>query len=239
MLGTLYSSAANEYIKAVRELASEILDLAAEGLGLQDKYVFSKLITDVQSDSILRFNHYPPLSSTPCKDDDEVGFGEHSDPQILTILRSNDVRGLQIALRDGFWIPVPPDPTQFFVIVGDALRVSTLLHILKTWSELLYHHPFSIDRFWQTRDLGALDTEQWGIQVGVQECRSCTSGHPRLTQPSPHSHNWSHRKIPVSTSPLLGVTTRKLPTPYAWGIHDFTFSRLHSFPPIKVILCNV
>lgn len=104
-----FSSAANEYIKAVRELASEILDLVAEGLWLHDKYAFSKLITDVQS-----------------KDDDEVGFGEHSDPQILTIFRSNDVGGLQIALRDGFWIPVPPDPTQFFVIVGDALRVSTL-----------------------------------------------------------------------------------------------------------------
>ncbi|MBA0825802.1 hypothetical protein Goarm_010719, partial [Gossypium armourianum] len=118
-------SAANEYIKAVRELASEILDLVAQGLWLQDKYAFSKLITDVQSDSILRFNHYPALSSKPCKDDDEVGFGEHSDPQILTIFRSNDVGGLQIALRDGFWIPVPPDPTQFFVIVGDALRVLT------------------------------------------------------------------------------------------------------------------
>ncbi|GMI74026.1 Arabidopsis thaliana gibberellin 2-oxidase 4, ARABIDOPSIS THALIANA GIBBERELLIN 2-OXIDASE 6 [Hibiscus trionum] len=124
-----FSGAANDYIEAVRELASEVLDLAAEGLRVHDKYFFSNLIKDDQNDSVLRFNHYPPLkTSEPCKDEedaDEVGFGEHSDPQILTVLRSNDVAGLQIALPDRLWIPVPPDPSQFYVIIGDTLRVLT------------------------------------------------------------------------------------------------------------------
>ncbi|KAF2310314.1 hypothetical protein GH714_007710 [Hevea brasiliensis] len=115
-----FSSAVSGYIEAVREVACEILDLMAEGLGVPDTSVFSRLISDVDSDSIIRLNHYPPSYST-----NRVGFGEHSDPQILTLLRSNDVGGLQISLNDGAWVPVSPDPTGFCVNVGDVLQAMT------------------------------------------------------------------------------------------------------------------
>ncbi|CAI8585272.1 unnamed protein product [Vicia faba] len=117
----------SEYTEAVKEVACEILELMAEGLGVPDRKVFSSLIKDIDSDSILRLNHYPP---TLVKDKDKshsnnVGFGEHSDPQILTVLRSNDVSGLQISLQHGLWIPINPDPSALCVNVGDVLEVMT------------------------------------------------------------------------------------------------------------------
>ncbi|WCJ23241.1 Gibberellin 2-beta-dioxygenase 2 [Euphorbia peplus] len=122
----MFSSAVSGYIEEVRRVASKILDLMAEGLGISDTSVFSRMIKTVESDSIIRLNHYPP---TPIHDmsssDGRVGFGEHSDPQILTLLRSNDVGGLQISLDDGVWAPVAPDATAFCVNVGDLLQAMT------------------------------------------------------------------------------------------------------------------
>ncbi|KAK7269587.1 hypothetical protein RIF29_22319 [Crotalaria pallida] len=133
---TKFSSAVIDYIEAAKELVCEILELVAEGLWVPDKFSLSKLIRDVQGDSLLRINHYPPVNQKggnnknwdPSKNENSknsIGFGEHSDPQILTILRSNNVGGLQISTHDGLWIPVPPDPNEFFVMVGDALQVLT------------------------------------------------------------------------------------------------------------------
>ncbi|RZB64507.1 Gibberellin 2-beta-dioxygenase 2 [Glycine soja] len=123
-----FSSSVSAYTEGVRELACEILELMAEGLGVPDTWFFSRLIREVDSDSVLRFNHYPPIIlNKDCFKDNHnhtkvIGFGEHSDPQILTILRSNDVPGLQISLQDGVWNPVAPDPSAFCVNVGDLLQ---------------------------------------------------------------------------------------------------------------------
>ncbi|CAN1151070.1 Gibberellin 2-beta-dioxygenase 2 [Linum perenne] len=125
---TTFSSTVSGYIEAVKEVACEILDLMAEGMQVTNTSVFSDLIRAVDSDSILRLNHYPPflLPSSPTVDQaDVVGFGAHTDPQILTILTSNDVPGLQVYVEPDVWVPVSPDPTAFFVNVGDLLQAMT------------------------------------------------------------------------------------------------------------------
>ncbi|KAF8039325.1 hypothetical protein BT93_B1760 [Corymbia citriodora subsp. variegata] len=119
---TRFSAAVNGYIEAVRDLACDILDLMAEGLRVPDTSVFSRFIRAVGSDSVFRINHYPRSGAVI---HGEVGFGEHSDPQILTVLRSNDVGGLQISLEDGVWTSVPPDPKAFWINVGDVLQAMT------------------------------------------------------------------------------------------------------------------
>ncbi|KAL0457531.1 UNVERIFIED_CONTAM: Gibberellin 2-beta-dioxygenase 1, partial [Sesamum latifolium] len=50
------------YVEAVKELACEVLDLIGEGLGgVHPPSLFSGLIRDVQSDCVLRLNHYHPV----------------------------------------------------------------------------------------------------------------------------------------------------------------------------------
>ncbi|KAI3506594.1 hypothetical protein L1887_21154 [Cichorium endivia] len=124
---TDFSCAVDDYIHAVKELTCGLLEILALGLSLPEKNAFSRFIRDFDSDSCFRVNHYPGVKteSNQLKPAHRIGFGEHSDPQIFTILRSNDVPGLQICTVDGLWIPVNTEPTDFCVFVGDALEVLT------------------------------------------------------------------------------------------------------------------
>ncbi|CAL5393710.1 unnamed protein product [Camellia sinensis] len=122
----MFRCVVNDYVSAVKKMACEVLELLADGLKIQQRNVLSKLLMDEQSDSVFRLNHYPP-----CREIQDVngkhliGFGEHTDPQIISVLRSNNTCGLQISLRDGNWISVPPDQNSFFINVGDSLQVMT------------------------------------------------------------------------------------------------------------------
>ncbi|XP_062190121.1 gibberellin 2-beta-dioxygenase 3-like [Phragmites australis] len=114
----------DEYTVAVRRMACAVLELMAEGLGVGPPDALARLVTRADSDCMLRVNHYPPrpeLGGGP----NLTGFGEHTDPQIISVLRSNGTSGLEIALRDGAWASVPPDGDAFFVNVGDTLQVLT------------------------------------------------------------------------------------------------------------------
>ncbi|KAG8490084.1 hypothetical protein CXB51_015894 [Gossypium anomalum] len=122
----IFWSAVKEYIEAVKLMACEVLELIADGLKIEPRDTLSKLLKDENSDSCFRLNHYPPCPELQALSGrDLVGFGEHTDPQIISVLRSNSTSGLQICLKDGVWVSVPPDETSFFINVGDALQVMT------------------------------------------------------------------------------------------------------------------
>ncbi|NP_001148268.2 Gibberellin 2-beta-dioxygenase 1 [Zea mays] len=121
--------AVNQYVASVRGLATSVLEAVAEGLGVAPRDALSGMVADAASDQVFRINHYPacPLLQRLPDSCGVTGFGEHTDPQLVSVLRSNGTPGLQLALHgdDGRWVPVPPDRDAFFVIVGDSLQVLT------------------------------------------------------------------------------------------------------------------
>ncbi|EEE64351.1 gibberellin 2-beta-dioxygenase 3-like [Oryza sativa Japonica Group] len=128
--------AANKYVGAMRGMARTVLEMVAEGLGVAPRGALADMVVGdgAASDQILRLNHYPPcppLLQNLMPNCSPTGFGEHTDPQLISILHSNSTSGLQVALHhdadagDHQWVTVPPDPASFLVIVGDSLQVMT------------------------------------------------------------------------------------------------------------------
>ncbi|GLT59850.1 hypothetical protein SLA2020_326470 [Shorea laevis] len=124
----IFRTAVRDYISAMKKIAFEVVELIADGLKIEQRNVLSRMLRDEKSDSCFRLNHYPPFPELQALSGRNLigfGFGEHTDPQIISVLRSNNTSGLQICLRDGTWVPVPPDQTSLFINVGDSLQVIT------------------------------------------------------------------------------------------------------------------
>lgn len=121
----VFRGALNEYIAAVRKVAVRVMEAMAEGLGIAPVDALSAMVTETGSDQVFRVNHYPPCHALQGLGCSATGFGEHTDPQLISVLRSNGTSGLQIELRDGQWVSVPSDRDAFFVNVGDSLQVLT------------------------------------------------------------------------------------------------------------------
>lgn len=120
------SELVKEYVAAVRDMTCLVVEMMAEemGMGMGDRDILSRLLRDGKSDSCFRLNHYPACPQLQALSGRSlIGFGEHTDPQIISVLRSNNASGLQICLRDGTWVSVPSDHTTFFFNVGDSLQV--------------------------------------------------------------------------------------------------------------------
>ncbi|MCD7448100.1 Gibberellin 2-beta-dioxygenase 1 [Datura stramonium] len=123
----LFLGLVKEYVSAMRNMLCMVLEKIAEGLKIEPKNVLSRMLRDEKSDSCFRLNHYPPCPELQLQalssGRNLIGFGEHTDPQVISVVRSNNTSGLQISLRDGTWLSVPPDPYSFFINVGDSLQV--------------------------------------------------------------------------------------------------------------------
>lgn len=108
-----------EYMEHMTQLGYRLLDLLSLSLNLKESYFREQY--GREPTLLFRIFHYPPL-----QDSGSSGWsvGEHTDYGILTILRQDELGGLQVKSR-GRWIDAPPIPGCFVINLGDMLERMT------------------------------------------------------------------------------------------------------------------
>jgi polar amino acid transport system ATP-binding protein len=105
------------YIDAVTRLGHLLMQGIALSLGLPAAYFAERYTADPLI--LFRIFNYP-TQPVPEGMDVHWGVGEHTDYGLLTILRQDDVGGLQVRTPGG-WIEAPPVAQSFVCNIGDML----------------------------------------------------------------------------------------------------------------------
>ncbi|MBG1265973.1 isopenicillin N synthase family dioxygenase [Nostoc sp. WHI] len=104
-----------DYIDSMTKLGHILMAGIALSLGLKESYFADRYTKDPLI--LFRIFNYPPNSSLSKS---KWGVGEHTDYGVLTILKQDNVGGLQIKSKSG-WIDAPPIPGSFICNIGDML----------------------------------------------------------------------------------------------------------------------
>ncbi|MBD6617764.1 isopenicillin N synthase family oxygenase [Komarekiella sp. 'clone 1'] len=104
-----------EYMESMTKLGHTLMAGIALSLGLEDSYFADRYTKDPLI--LFRIFNYP---SNPSLSESEWGVGKHTDYGVLTILKQDNVGGLQVKSKSG-WIDAPPIPNSFVCNIGDML----------------------------------------------------------------------------------------------------------------------
>ena len=110
-----FREAVLEYMQSIVTLGHRVMGLLAQGLGLDQSFFFERYTHDPTI--LFRIFNYPSVSL----EHDEWGVGAHTDYGFLTLLRQDEVAGLQVRHGDE-WLEVPVVPRSFVCNVGDMLE---------------------------------------------------------------------------------------------------------------------
>ncbi|WP_280151351.1 2-oxoglutarate and iron-dependent oxygenase domain-containing protein [Piscinibacter sp. XHJ-5] len=106
-----------DYMARLTSLGHRLMQAIALSLALPPDYFFVRCTADPLI--LFRLFNYP-TRPVPAGTGARWGVGEHTDYGLLTILRQDDVGGLQVKARDG-WTDAPPLPASFVCNIGDML----------------------------------------------------------------------------------------------------------------------
>ena len=105
------------WLGEMTRLAHALMRGIATSLGLEPDYFFDRYTRDPLI--LFRVFNYPGVSNR-APSSDRWGVGEHTDYGVLTILKQDEVGGLQVKSPAG-WIDAPPVPDAFVCNIGDML----------------------------------------------------------------------------------------------------------------------
>jgi isopenicillin N synthase-like dioxygenase len=137
-----------EVLDELTALGHRLLELVATGLGL-DRQWFRRTVT-ADPTVLFRIFHYPAAGEVAGA---SWGVQEHTDYGLLTILRQDDVGGLEVRTRAG-WVEVPPVADGFVCNIGDMLERMTggayrsTPHRVRTPPRSRLSFPFFFDPSW-------------------------------------------------------------------------------------------
>lgn len=134
------------YMEALEQTGQAVLRGLALSLGLSTDYFYQRYTATPLV--LFRIFHYPPQKEVAGR---QWGVGEHTDYGLLTLLKQDQVGGLQVKWGDA-WIEAPPVPNTFVCNIGDMLdRMtggryrSTPHRVLNTSGQDRYSYPFFFD----------------------------------------------------------------------------------------------
>ncbi len=105
------------YMDALTSLGHALMKGVALSLGLDGAYFAEGAMRDPMT--LFRIFNYPADPNATAQET-RWGVGEHTDYGVLTILKQDQVGGLQVKSRSG-WVEAPPIPGSFVCNIGDML----------------------------------------------------------------------------------------------------------------------
>ncbi|KAK1416817.1 hypothetical protein QVD17_25934 [Tagetes erecta] len=113
-----FSNNIQAYSDKLKELDEIVRSMVLESLKLE-KYMDEHMELTSYLVRVMKYRK-------PLKDESNMGLLSHADKNILTILQSNDVEGLEVQLKDdGEWFQVKFSPNSCVVMVGETFKVWT------------------------------------------------------------------------------------------------------------------